>query len=242
MANPRRRDPQQGREYFSEGLVAGQSVPTMGVCTPPHPLHQSPIDGDPEGQRRPSSLIKGGAAHAKCSVARRPHRSRPGVSPSLAQRASPATPSTPPARMAPQESAPPLAAAQLPLDAKDPPPPALGRIAEDPGGDDRSRARDRPRRTPAASKPRPDNAKSPPPAPPPPLLLLEGVEQKLIDFDDVLPHMGEFGLYQKILFVLLAPFAFFVTFTYFTQIFVTLVPDEHWCRVPQLANLTLDQR
>ncbi|XP_063217227.1 organic cation transporter protein [Bacillus rossius redtenbacheri] len=79
-------------------------------------------------------------------------------------------------------------------------------------------------------------------AAPPPAVLVEGVEQKLIDFDDVLPHLGEFGLYQKILFALLAPFAFFVAFTYFAQIFITLVPEEHWCRVPELANLSLERR
>lgn len=63
-----------------------------------------------------------------------------------------------------------------------------------------------------------------------------------MDFDDLLPHIGEFGKYQKILFLLMIPFAFFVAFTYFTQIFITLTPEQHWCRVPELEHLTVEQR
>jgi hypothetical protein len=67
-------------------------------------------------------------------------------------------------------------------------------------------------------------------------------EKPLMDFDDMLPHIGEFGLYQKILFILLAPFAFFVAFVYFTQIFITVIPEGYWCRIPELMNLTVEQR
>lgn len=63
-----------------------------------------------------------------------------------------------------------------------------------------------------------------------------------MDFDDLLPHIGDFGLYQKILFLLMIPFAFFVAFVYFSQIFMTLVPEEHWCRVPELEHLSLEAR
>lgn len=63
-----------------------------------------------------------------------------------------------------------------------------------------------------------------------------------MDFDDLLPHIGEFGTYQKWLFVLMIPFAFSVAFVYFTQIFITLVPEEHWCRVPELEHLSLEDR
>ena len=63
-----------------------------------------------------------------------------------------------------------------------------------------------------------------------------------LDFDELLPYVGEFGVYQKILFVLMIPFAFSVAWVYFSQIFITLVPEEHWCRVPELANLTVEQR
>lgn len=67
-------------------------------------------------------------------------------------------------------------------------------------------------------------------------------QQRVIDFDDLLPHIGEFGRYQKILFLFMIPFAFFVAFVYFSQIFITLVPEEHWCFIPELSNHTAEQR
>lgn len=63
-----------------------------------------------------------------------------------------------------------------------------------------------------------------------------------VDFDDMLPHIGEFGRYQKILFFLMIPFAFFVAFVYFAQIFMTLVPEKHWCRIDELQHLPLNER
>lgn len=60
---------------------------------------------------------------------------------------------------------------------------------------------------------------------------------QLMDFDDLLPHIGEFGRYQKILFLLMIPFAFFVAWTYFSQIFLTLVPQEFHCALPELESL-----
>lgn len=69
-------------------------------------------------------------------------------------------------------------------------------------------------------------------------------EESLMDFDDLLPYIGEFGIYQKLLFVFMIPFAFFVAFVYFSQIFMSLTPEHHWCQVPELinANLTVEQR
>ncbi|XP_055534267.1 organic cation transporter protein [Wyeomyia smithii] len=67
-------------------------------------------------------------------------------------------------------------------------------------------------------------------------------EKAIVDFDDLLPHIGEFGRYQKILFLLMIPFAFFVAFVYFSQIFITLVPEEHWCYVPELEHLSVEER
>lgn len=70
-----------------------------------------------------------------------------------------------------------------------------------------------------------------------------GVQEKpIVDFDDLLPHVGEFGRYQKILFLLMIPFAFFVAFVYFSQIFITIVPEEHWCYVPELEHLSVEER
>ncbi|CAH0712858.1 unnamed protein product, partial [Brenthis ino] len=70
----------------------------------------------------------------------------------------------------------------------------------------------------------------------------EEKHKKVTDFDDLLPYVGEFGIYQKILFLLMIPFAFFVSFVYFSQIFMTIVPEQHWCWVPELANLTVEER
>lgn len=67
-------------------------------------------------------------------------------------------------------------------------------------------------------------------------------DKKMLDFDDMLPLIGEFGRYQKLLFLLMIPFSFFLVFVYFTQIFITLVPEQHWCRIPELENLTATER
>lgn len=67
-------------------------------------------------------------------------------------------------------------------------------------------------------------------------------ETESFDFDDLLPHVGEFGLYQKALFLMMIPFAFFVAWVYFTQIFITVTPEQHWCWIPELENLTQAER
>ncbi|KAI4492203.1 hypothetical protein M0802_009893 [Mischocyttarus mexicanus] len=72
--------------------------------------------------------------------------------------------------------------------------------------------------------------------------IVNGKDSKEMDFDDLLPYVGEFGFYQKILFILMIPFASFVAWVYFSQIFLTLVPEEHWCWVPELENLTATER
>ncbi|EDV51090.2 organic cation transporter protein [Drosophila erecta] len=63
-----------------------------------------------------------------------------------------------------------------------------------------------------------------------------------MDFDDILPLIGEFGRYQKLLFICMIPFSFFVAFVYFSQIFLTLVPEQHWCHVPELDGLDVEAR
>lgn len=67
---------------------------------------------------------------------------------------------------------------------------------------------------------------------------------KITTFDDVLPYVGEAGRYQLFLFFLLLPFTFVYAFLYFAQFFITLVPAEHWCRVPEFDtwNLTDHQK
>ncbi|KAL4708139.1 hypothetical protein ACJJTC_009918 [Scirpophaga incertulas] len=62
-----------------------------------------------------------------------------------------------------------------------------------------------------------------------------------IDLDDLLPKIGEFGLYQKLLLWLVClPACLPCGFCAFNQLFMTDVPD-HWCKVPQLASLNISQ-
>jgi len=51
----------------------------------------------------------------------------------------------------------------------------------------------------------------------------------MLDFDDMLVHVGEFGIYQKFLFVLQAPLCVFTTFVLFGHLFLTLSPAVYWC-------------
>ncbi|XP_060803022.1 carcinine transporter [Amyelois transitella] len=63
-----------------------------------------------------------------------------------------------------------------------------------------------------------------------------------IDLDDVLPKIGEFGLYQKLLLWLVClPACLPCGFCAFNQLFMTDVPD-HWCKVPELQNMTQAER
>jgi len=50
-----------------------------------------------------------------------------------------------------------------------------------------------------------------------------------MDFDDMLVHVGEFGIYQKFLFALQAPLCIFTTFVLFGHLFLTLSPEVYWC-------------
>lgn len=67
---------------------------------------------------------------------------------------------------------------------------------------------------------------------------------KIANFDDILPYIGEASKYQVFLFILLLPFTFVYAFLYFAQFFITLVPAEHWCTIPELHqwNLTDDEQ
>lgn len=78
-------------------------------------------------------------------------------------------------------------------------------------------------------------------------LLFQGIdppEQKEIGaaLEAVIKDMGEMGLYQKLLFVGMMPFGFVWAFVYLGHMFVTPTPQEHWCRVPELAGLALELR
>ncbi|CAH0722971.1 unnamed protein product, partial [Brenthis ino] len=76
----------------------------------------------------------------------------------------------------------------------------------------------------------------------------ENQEKNKIDDDDdigmklenIIKHVGEFSLYQWLLFFTMMPFGFVWAFVYFGQMFLTATPQEHWCRVPELEGLSLD--
>lgn len=62
--------------------------------------------------------------------------------------------------------------------------------------------------------------------------------------DDLLPAIGEFGRYQKLLLWLIClPACIPCGFCAFNQLFMTDTPDDYWCAIPQLQhlNLTVDQ-
>ncbi|XP_039279903.1 carcinine transporter [Nilaparvata lugens] len=60
-----------------------------------------------------------------------------------------------------------------------------------------------------------------------------------MDLDDLLPHVGEFGKYQKLLLWLVClPACVPCGFCAFNQLFMADVPD-HWCRVPELMRLNI---
>ncbi|XP_072948572.1 carcinine transporter-like [Epargyreus clarus] len=72
--------------------------------------------------------------------------------------------------------------------------------------------------------------------------LLDARSRKLKDLDDLFPYIGDFGWYQRILFLLMIPYSFFFAFVYFSQIFMTVVPEQHWCFVPELGNMSVEER
>lgn len=60
------------------------------------------------------------------------------------------------------------------------------------------------------------------------------------DLDDLLPVLGEFGKYQKLLLWLIClPACIPCGFCAFNQLFMTDAPDDYWCSVPELKDLNL---
>lgn len=60
------------------------------------------------------------------------------------------------------------------------------------------------------------------------------------DFTNIF-QLGEFGLYQRFLFIMLMLFCFFLTFVYFTQLFLIVVPVEFWCEMPIVEGFTSEE-
>lgn len=65
---------------------------------------------------------------------------------------------------------------------------------------------------------------------------------KLETFDDILPYVGDFGRYQWFLLFALLPYSVAYAVLYFSQFFETIVPQEHWCKVDELANSSYTQQ
>uniref|UniRef100_A0A0A1XPC6 Organic cation transporter 1 n=1 Tax=Zeugodacus cucurbitae TaxID=28588 RepID=A0A0A1XPC6_ZEUCU len=64
-----------------------------------------------------------------------------------------------------------------------------------------------------------------------------------LDLDDLLPAIGEFGIYQKMLvFGICLPACIPCGFCAFNQIFMTNVPNDYWCKVPELLNMSIENR
>ncbi|XP_075971306.1 carcinine transporter-like [Anticarsia gemmatalis] len=63
-----------------------------------------------------------------------------------------------------------------------------------------------------------------------------------VEYDDLLSSAGELGLYQWIVFISSFPFYAFGVFVYLSQMFITEVSPNHWCRIPGLENFTDLQR
>ena len=63
----------------------------------------------------------------------------------------------------------------------------------------------------------------------------------LKDFDDILKHIGGWGPFQYVLTLIFFPFNIFLGYVSLSPI-LTLFTPPHWCLVPELANLTRDER
>jgi hypothetical protein len=65
-----------------------------------------------------------------------------------------------------------------------------------------------------------------------------------VDFDALLPYIGEFGLYQKVFYLLMCIPTMPAAFLAFNQVFLSAEP-QHWCKVAafedfaQVSNLSL---
>ncbi|XP_051159902.1 carcinine transporter-like isoform X1 [Leptopilina boulardi] len=68
------------------------------------------------------------------------------------------------------------------------------------------------------------------------------LKPKYETFDDMLPCVGDFGRYQWLIMLSLIPFSVSYAVLYFAQFFLTLVPQEHWCKIDELQNFTIENR
>lgn len=63
--------------------------------------------------------------------------------------------------------------------------------------------------------------------------------QDPFDLDELLPEIGEFGRYQQLLlFGICLPACIPCGFVAFNQLFMTDVPEDYWCSIPEMENYT----
>ncbi|XP_037960261.1 carcinine transporter [Teleopsis dalmanni] len=68
-------------------------------------------------------------------------------------------------------------------------------------------------------------------------------EDEAFDLDDLLPTIGEFGKYQKLLvFGICLPACIPCGFCAFNQLFMADTPEDYWCKIPELHDLPVDQQ
>ncbi|KAH8364627.1 hypothetical protein KR084_009314 [Drosophila pseudotakahashii] len=61
-------------------------------------------------------------------------------------------------------------------------------------------------------------------------------------YEDFLAIIEEFGAFQKRLLLCMMPAAFLLSFNYFGQVFMILVPKHHWCRIRELEDLPMKEQ
>ena len=66
-------------------------------------------------------------------------------------------------------------------------------------------------------------------------------ERKIKDFDDILKYIGGWGPFQYMLTLIFFPFNIFLGYVYLAPV-LTLFTPPHWCMVPQLTNMTVEER
>lgn len=66
---------------------------------------------------------------------------------------------------------------------------------------------------------------------------------KPMEFDELLPHVGQYGVYQVYLFLMTMPFLFILAFMFMNQMFITLTPNDYYCTVPGIekTNFTTEE-
>lgn len=72
--------------------------------------------------------------------------------------------------------------------------------------------------------------------------LNKDTQEQGVEYDQLLAAAGEIGVYQIFLFFKTSPFYIFGAFVYFSQLFLTEVPRNHWCWIPELDNMTAMER